>query len=323
MEACPSDVQLSKSISLKLMRGNLASLARRRQTGRGAARESCLSRSKRNASKRERRCRQKERPRAGCDSAALGGMDRNRVGPSGSERGILVMCRMLRGQYHDATNTLPRRTTKRLEHSDTTLPNPSVVEGTAKPKLCKPTDGCECSEEVVGPDECAFLFRLSSQFPRSFATRVPFWNASVVRMLDGNSSGSAALAQQTHETEVEAQSGGSRSVILDSILSFSQVDGPELQSRDAAVVHMFEGWNTQTENENGIIGLPGVPETLAVHATGLILLAPTRVLCSFLCSCTHRWFGGFRVSQTRLVRREMPILAQCRRLVEGLDSRRK
>ena len=60
MEACRScparqDVQLSRSITIKLVeRETLASLERRRQKERGAARESGLSRSRRNASKEER-----------------------------------------------------------------------------------------------------------------------------------------------------------------------------------------------------------------------------------------------------------------------------
>ena len=64
-----------------------------------------------------RRCPQEERPRAGCDPATSGGMDRNREGPNGSERSILVVRKMLRGPHHGVTSTLLRRAAQRPGHS--------------------------------------------------------------------------------------------------------------------------------------------------------------------------------------------------------------
>ena len=112
----------------------LASIARRRQTGRGAARESGLSRTRRNALMREqgRRCPQQERTRTSCGPANIGRMDGNEGIPSKSESGVLDMCEMLRGPHHDAANTLSRSAAKCPRQADAPLPNTHVVEGAAK-----------------------------------------------------------------------------------------------------------------------------------------------------------------------------------------------
>ena len=67
----------------------LPSIARRRQTGRGAARESgfVTHHEERTDEEQGRRCPQQEWTRTGCDPASMGGMDGNEGIPSRAERG--------------------------------------------------------------------------------------------------------------------------------------------------------------------------------------------------------------------------------------------